>query len=137
MCTFVLPVLVGFGDCDPAGIVFYPNFYRWFDAATHRMWQLAGYDAARVKRETGLIAGPLVDTGATFRAPATYGDTIQVHSHIEQWKPRTFRVAHQIRRDDEVLVDGFEVRIFARSDAQDPARIRAVPIPDDFRALFE
>lgn len=137
MRTFVLPVLVGFGDCDPAGIVFYPNFYRWFDAATHRMWQLAGYDAARVKRETGLIAGPLVDTGATFRAPATYGDTIQVHSHIEQWKLRTFRVAHQIRRDDEVLVDGFEVRIFARPDAQDPARIRAVPIPDDFRALFE
>ncbi|MEK9719752.1 MAG: thioesterase family protein, partial [Quisquiliibacterium sp.] len=79
----------------------------------------------------------LVDTGATFRAPATYGDAIEVHSHVDQWMPRTFRIAHQIRRGNEVLVDGFELRIFARIDPQDPARIRTVPIPEDFRALFE
>jgi len=25
---------IEFGDCDPAGIVFYPNFQRWMDAAS-------------------------------------------------------------------------------------------------------
>lgn len=33
----VHPVLVGFGDCDPAGIVYYPNFFRWFDEATQAL----------------------------------------------------------------------------------------------------
>jgi acyl-CoA thioesterase FadM len=28
---------VQFGDCDPAGIVFYPNYLAWFDAAFGRM----------------------------------------------------------------------------------------------------
>ena len=27
-------VEIEFGDCDPAGIVFYPNHFRMFDAAT-------------------------------------------------------------------------------------------------------
>ena len=30
-----LSVGVSFGDCDPAGIVFYPNFFRWFDRCFH------------------------------------------------------------------------------------------------------
>ena len=27
-------VRVEFGDCDPAGIVWFPNFFRWIDAAS-------------------------------------------------------------------------------------------------------
>jgi len=136
MRTFVLPVLIGFGDCDPAGIVFYPNFFRWFDLATHEMWRGAGYDVARVRREQGLIAGPLVDVGATFRSPATHGERVEVHSWVSEWKPKTFRITHQIRRGETVLVDGFELRIFAQPDPDDATRIRAVPIPGDFRGLF-
>ncbi len=33
---------VGWGDCDPAGIVFYPNFYRWFDACSHALLTARG-----------------------------------------------------------------------------------------------
>jgi len=137
MRTFVLPVLVGFGDCDPAGIVFYPNFFRWFDLAAHEMFRAAGYDVVRAEREQGLIVGALVDAGATFKAPATQGDRIEVHSWISDWKPKTFRIAHQIRKDGVLLVDGFEVRIAARTDPQDPPKLRIVPIPDDFRQLFD
>ena len=136
MRTFVLPVLIGFGDCDPAGIVFYPNFYRWFDTATHQMWRSAGYDIKRVRRETGLIAGPLVETGASYRAPATHGETVEVHSRVSEWGAKTFRVAHEIRRGPALLVEGFEVRIFARPHPEHPGRLQAVPVPEDFRQLF-
>ena len=27
---------VEWGDCDPAGIIFYPTYYRWMDAASWR-----------------------------------------------------------------------------------------------------
>ncbi len=136
MRVFVLPMVVGFGDCDPAGIVFYPNFFRWFDLSTHEMWRRAGYDIVRVRNEQGLIAGPLVDVGAKFRAPATHGDAIEVHSHVSDWSTRTFRVEHRIVRGEVLLVEGFELRIFAQPDPDDPAKIRSVPIPDDFRLRF-
>ena len=37
--------LVEFGDCDPAGIVFYPNFLRWMDAAALHFFRAAGVDS--------------------------------------------------------------------------------------------
>lgn len=141
MREYVLPVRVGFGDCDPAGIVYYPNFYRWFDDATHAMFRAVGEDMATIKREHGLIAWPLVDTGARFRLPATHGDLIDVHSSIVEWTDKTFRIRHVIKRGEEVLVEGWEVRILGEPVAQDdPAarpKMRAVTIPAAMRAKFE
>lgn len=131
--VFQLPVLVAFGDCDPAGIVFYPNYYRWFDLATHQMWRAAGIDVAAWKRERGLVIGPLVDTGAKFRATATHGDILTVNSQVVQWSEKTFGIQHRVVRDDTLLVEGWEVRIIAQPQADNPARIRAVPIPEEFR----
>lgn len=137
MRSFVFPVRIGFGDCDPAGIVFYPNFFRWFDAATHAMLLAVGYDVRSVKAEQGVIVGPLVDAGAKFLSPATHGETVEVRSEIVEWTGKTFRIAHRIWRGDTQILDGWEVRIFARPDPADPARIRAIPVPDDFRRRFE
>ena len=33
---------VEFGDCDPAGIVFYPNYLRWMDAASLHFFRAMG-----------------------------------------------------------------------------------------------
>ena len=66
MRRFVWPVTVGFGDCDPANIVYYPNFFRWFDQATHQMWRSAGYDIAQLRQQTGLAHALFVVGTRTF-----------------------------------------------------------------------
>ena len=35
-------VTVEWGDCDPAGIVYYPAYFKWFDQATYRLFLAAG-----------------------------------------------------------------------------------------------
>ena len=40
---------VEWGDCDPAGIIFYPTYYRWMDAASWHLFEQAGYSAARMR----------------------------------------------------------------------------------------
>ena len=32
--TVVYEVEIMFGDCDPAGIVFFPNYSKWMDASS-------------------------------------------------------------------------------------------------------
>lgn len=132
MRIFRIDLQVDFGDCDPAGIVFYPNFYRWFDRATHQMFRESGYTFAGL-REQGLIAWPLVDTGARFLLPVTAGEKISIHSGVSQWSRKSFRVSHQVKRNDELLVDGFEVRILGAAVAGQPQRMRAVEIPAQMR----
>ena len=136
MRVFVTPLVVGFGDCDPAGIVFYPNFFRWFDLSSHQMWRNAGYDIERVRADEGLIAGALVEVGGTFRSPVFPGESIEVHSWVGKWTTRTFRVEHRVVRGDTLLAEGFEVRVFVRPDAKSRGKLHAVQIPDDFRSRF-
>ena len=75
---FIMPVSIAFGDCDPAGIVYFPNFFRWFDAGMHEMFASVGLPADKVTRETGLVVWPSIDTKATFHAPARYGEQVEV-----------------------------------------------------------
>lgn len=125
---------VEFGDCDPAQIVFYPNFFRWFDAASRHFFIAAGVPPWReLERTTGIIGTPLVDASARFLLPATYGDAIEVETTIAEWRGKSFVMQHLLRRGDELLAEGREVRIFARRHPDDPGRIQAVPAPDSIR----
>ena len=131
----VTDFVVEFGDCDPAGIVFYPNFLRWMDAASLHYFAAAGVPPwHRRNAGDGIIGTPIVDVQVRFVAPATYGDRIAVESTIPEWRTRSFVMQHIIRRDGTVLVEGREVRVFARKHPDDPARIQAVPAPADIRA---
>ena len=129
---------VEFGDCDPAQIVFYPNYFRWMDAATLRFFRSCGVPSWKeMEASTGIIGTPLVDASARFMRPASYGDAIEVETAIVVLLGKSFVMKHVIRRDGEVLVEGREVRVFARRHPTDPKRIQAVPMPDDVRTLCE
>ena len=130
-------VAVQFGDCDPAGIVFYPNFQRWMDQSSLAFFMACGVPPWRELQKTrGIIGTPLLEIGTRFLKPATYAQTIEVHTSIESWAAKTFRQRHVIRRGDDVLCEGTEVRAFCIRDPQAPDnRIKAIPVPEDIRAL--
>ena len=125
---------VEWGDCDPAQIVFYPNFFRWMDAASLRFFRAAGVPPWReFEAQSGILGTPLVDASARFLRPATYGDVLDIDTAIDEWRGKSFVMSHIIRRGAEVLVEGREVRVFARRHPEDPARIEAVDPPESVR----
>ena len=129
-------VTVQFGDCDPAGIVFFPNFSRWMDQSLLAFFMACGIPPWRELVKTrGIIGTPLLEIHTRFLKPATYGEQIQVHTTVEEWAVKTFRQRHVVKRGDTVLCEGTEVRAFCIRDANDPDRIRAIPIPEDLKAL--
>jgi 4-hydroxybenzoyl-CoA thioesterase len=129
-------VEVHFGDCDPAGIVFFPNFSRWMDEASLAFFRAQGVPPWRELLKTrGIVGTPLLEIHTRFHQPATYGETIEVHTSIETWAAKTFCHRHVIKRGDTMLCEGTEVRAFVIRDPADPGRIKAIPIPEDIRAL--
>jgi 4-hydroxybenzoyl-CoA thioesterase len=129
-------VHVQFGDCDPAGIVFFPNFSRWMDEASLAFFRACGVPPWRELVKTrGIIGTPLLEIHTQFLKTATYGETLQVHTTVEDWSAKTFRHRHQVRRGEVLLCEGTEVRVFCMRDTTDPDRIRSIPIPEDIKAL--
>jgi 4-hydroxybenzoyl-CoA thioesterase len=135
MRSGVLNLEVQFGDCDPAGIVYYPNFYRWFDNASHKLAEEAGL-GMRVLQAQGYLGLPLMQTGATYLRPAHFGDRVIVHSTVTGFERRSFRVEHRIVRGETVLVEGFEVRFLGIRHPDDPMRVRALDLDEAFRQHF-
>ena len=131
--THVTTFTVEFGDCDPAGIVFYPNYLRWMDAASLHYFRAMGVPPwHELEAQTGIIGTPIVDLAVRFLRTASYGDAIEIETTIAEWRGKSFVFLHIVRRNDDILVECNEVRIFARRNPQDPKRIQAVPAPHAF-----
>ena len=127
---------VQFGDCDPAGIVFFPTFSKWMDQASLAFFMAHGVPPWRELVKTrGIIGTPLLEIHTRFIRPATYGQTIEVHTTVEAWAAKTFRHRHVISRDGTVLCEGTETRAFCTRHPEDPDRIQAIPVPEDIRLL--
>jgi 4-hydroxybenzoyl-CoA thioesterase len=134
--THIYRVDVHFGDCDPAGIVFFPNFSRWMDEASLAFFMACGLPPWRELEKTrGIVGTPLLEIHTKFIKPATYGQTLEVHTTIEDWAAKTFRHRHVVKRGDTLICEGTEVRAFIVRDAADRERIRAIPVPEDIKAL--
>lgn len=134
--SHVHTVHIQFGDCDPAGIVFFPNFLRWMDESSLAFFMACGVPPWRELVKTrGIVGTPLLEIHTKFSKSATYGETIAVHTTVEEWNAKTFKHRHKVMRGDTLLCEGTEIRAFVQRDAADPERLRAIPIPEDLKAL--
>ena len=131
---------VEFGDCDPARIVWFPNFFRWIDAASRHFFIQCGVPPwHETEKTSGLIGTPLVDTHAKFVKTASYGDTLQIHTSVAEWRDKSYVQRYQIKRENadgsvDLIMECDEVRIFA-AHREDGKGIKAIPIPPDIKAL--
>ena len=125
---------VEFGDCDPARIVWFPNFFRWIDAASRHFFVECGVPPwHETVRTLGVIGTPLVDTHAKFMKTASYGDVLQIHVTIPQWRVKSFVQHYRIARGGETIMECEEVRIFAAQ--RNDGSIFALPIPPSLQSL--
>lgn len=134
--TIVYEVDVSFGDCDPAGIVFFPNFSRWMDASSHNFFVQCGIPPWREQaKTTGIIGAALLEIHTRFMRPATYGQRLQIHTSIQEWRRKVVIQKHIVMRGNEVLCEGVETRAFCIVHPEDSTRLQAVVVPQEIKAL--
>jgi 4-hydroxybenzoyl-CoA thioesterase len=129
------PCQVQWGDCDPAGIIFYPTYFRWADAASWALFEAAGYDAKRMHNEH--LAMPLVSADCEFLAPATHGDRCEVRSRIARFGGKSFVVEHEIvRLDGTPLANARETRVWGRYVNGPGTPLKGETIPETLKERF-
>jgi 4-hydroxybenzoyl-CoA thioesterase len=135
--TFSLDLAIDWSDCDPAGIVFYPQFFRMMNTATHAMFGRVGLPFHEMVAKYGTVGVPMLDVQSTFRSPAKFGDRVRIESEVAEWRDKTFTVRHVMKLGERVVFEAREVRVWAVADASAANGMRAVPVPAELKALFE
>ncbi|MEO1067158.1 MAG: acyl-CoA thioesterase [Pseudomonadota bacterium] len=128
-----MTIPVTFGDCDPAGLVFYPNFLRWFDTSFQNILSARGFDQRRIQERFDAVGTGVMDVKSSFRAPVRYGDDLTIVSRIASYSNRSFEVTHEASVDGRLCVEALEIRgLFAMRDG----RLKALDITP-IKALLE
>jgi 4-hydroxybenzoyl-CoA thioesterase len=132
MLTNVHLVTVEWGHCDPAGIVYFPNYFTYFDSSTNALFLRAlGCNKYEMLKRYGIVGIPLVDVGARFIVPSTFGDVVTIESSVAEIRRSSFRMLHRLLRGDTLAVEGTETRVWVGRDPADPDRLKGMPIPQD------
>jgi 4-hydroxybenzoyl-CoA thioesterase len=137
MLTYSRTILIEFGDCDPAGIVYFPRYFAWFDNNTAGLFELAGASLRQRLNSQDIVGIPMVDAHAKFFLPSTFGDEITIETTIREFRRSSFDVYHRLFNRGELAAEGFETRVWAGKHPDQPGRLKSRPIPADLIARFQ
>lgn len=119
-------ISVQWGDTDAAGIVFYPNFYKWMDQATHHFFKTIGFATSTLMKEEQ-IGLPLLETNCKFFQPLLFEDEVVIETVVEEIRDKVFRLKHSFYKEGELVAEGNEVRAWTSFAERKP---KAMPIPE-------
>jgi 4-hydroxybenzoyl-CoA thioesterase len=120
---------VEWGDCDPAGIVFFPNYLKWFDECTSALFAAVDLPLPALFRDHGVIGIPIVDVRASFKVTAAFGDILLAKTSVSKWGRSSFVVQHHFYKQDALAVEGFVTRVWVGADAANKGAMKSRPLP--------
>ncbi|WP_026573056.1 acyl-CoA thioesterase [Bacillus sp. UNC438CL73TsuS30] len=119
---------VRWGDTDAAGIVFYPNFYKWMDEATHEYFAEIGFPISSLIKDKQMNI-PLLETHCQFKSPLFYEDEICITTTVELVKKKVFKATHLFTRGEQPIAEGYELRAWTSFENG----LKAIEIPDEIK----
>ncbi|MBI2313809.1 MAG: acyl-CoA thioesterase [Betaproteobacteria bacterium] len=123
---FQVERLIRFADCDPAGIVYYPNYFNMFQSLVEDWFnQALGIDYADYigRRQLGL---PSVKVECEFLRPCRFGDTLALALQIDRIGRTSFGYIATGRVGTEEHLRGRGVIVTTSLTT-----LRPIPIPED------
>ena len=124
-------VKVRWSEADPAGIVFYPRFFEWFDLSTEALFESLGLPWPVMFPAYRIVGVPVVESGARFSSPVRYGDEVRIRTTVTDVREKTFRVEHEISIGATHCATGFEVRAWVAVPETPGGPLHAKAIPEE------
>lgn len=137
----MLPVRIGWGHCDPAGLVYFPRFFEMFHDAMERWFSDAlamPYADLIVARKIGF---PSVHTEADFKNPSVFGDELAIELRVGGLGSKSivfdYRVTVVADPDAPPRVVGRTVCAVMDLDETSERYRRSLSLPVDLREAIE
>ena len=100
---------VHWSDTDAAGIVWFPNYFGWFEDAEEELYAVVVGRHRQVLLDEHRFAMPRVEASAKYNAPVRPGQLIRIGIAATIENPRRLRYDFEMRidADDTLIAEGF------------------------------
>ena len=129
---FEKPLRIRFAHCDPAGIVYFPQYLVMLNGHLED-WFTEGLGVSYAEllgpRRVGT---PTVRLECDFTAISRPGDEVVIGLQLKHLGRSSFSIDFDIRAGDELRMKAHKVLVFTSLDTHKP-----IPAPDDVRHAIE
>ncbi|HRK17805.1 MAG TPA: thioesterase family protein [Hyphomicrobiaceae bacterium] len=121
--------LIRFHHCDPAGIIFYPQYFVLFNELVED-WFTKGLEVSFVEQITkDRVSIPMGRVECDFIAPSKIGDILRFCLRVARIGKSSIKLAIEVRHHEEIRVRANLTVVLASLET-----LRSVAISDDLRA---
>ena len=132
--SYVAEVQVRWSDCDPAGVVYYPNYFTLVESALLAFLEHRGTTWVALMRELGL-GFPRVEAHARYLGPASASDRLRVEIRVAEIRSSGLRLAFAMSHPDGRGVADGEIAFVAVPHGP-RAKAGAVALPPALVEVF-
>jgi acyl-CoA thioester hydrolase len=125
-------IRVRYAETDQMGVVYYANYYVWFEIGRTDFCRQMGFAYRDMEEQDGLLI-MVAESRCRYKAPARYDDELQVRTWVRDCRKRVLTFGYEIYREcsDEVLAEGETVHVITDRNGRPRA------LPDKYRKLFD
>lgn len=119
-----VPLRVRFAETDAMGVVYYAEYFVWFEVARTELFRSIGLPYDEIRKRG--FHTPVVRAVADYKASARYDDEIVVKVRAGRIGGSSIRLEYEVikLRAEELLCTGHTVHVFVGEDGN-PKRIPA------------
>ena len=101
-----MEVRIYYEDTDCGGMVYYANYLKYFERARTRYFEDRGLSVMELMKAGRVFV--VVHAEVDYRAPARYGDTLEIETIISDMNPAAITFSHVVRerQSRRVVVEG-------------------------------
>ena len=126
--TFFHPLRVRWGECDVQNIVYFANYFTFFDVAQTEYFRGLALNVNTPGDKTDVLEFFVVHAEADYSQPACYDDEVMVGVRALRFGTTTVTLEFAVCRDEAVLVAGRTINVLADPVTKTPRTIPALVI---------
>ncbi|MGH9679790.1 MAG: acyl-CoA thioesterase [Candidatus Acidiferrales bacterium] len=125
-------VRVRYAETDKMGVVYYGNYYIYFEIGRVEYMRNLGIDYRRMEIEDDSLI-VVAESSCRYRRPARYDDPLRIRTRILSVKRRTIHFGYEILHDEtgELLATGETVHVVCNNAGRPKA------LPEKYRGILE
>jgi acyl-CoA thioester hydrolase len=122
---------VRYKDTDQMGVVYYGNYFTFFEVGRVEYMRERGIAYKQMEREDDSYI-MVTEASCRYLRPARYDDLLRIRTRVSESRRRSIRFSYEILRHDssEVLATGETLNIICNREG------RPKSLPEKYRELF-
>lgn len=103
-------IRVRYAETDQMGVVYYGNYFTWFEVGRIELCRQLGFEYKRMEAEDDSYI-VVAEATCRYKRPARFDDVLTIRTRVTETQRRTIRFGYELFNDGELIATGETVHV--------------------------